>query len=229
VAANDSGRFRRFKARITEFLLHRTGGRLGYSARMRMSVLALLLLLAGTAAAKPWWLSGAATNEDGFLDPNVAFRVSAGVDGNAIRVRWIIADGYYIYRQKIEIRPESPDLALSAPQLPPGLVKIDPFLGRQEIYQQQVEATVPYSRTDAGAHPLQIKVTYQGCAEAGLCYPPITKVLYPAHPLVGTAPGGRASAGTHAWEGAAILGGAFGFLWAGLLLRKGRKLEIPAA
>jgi thiol:disulfide interchange protein DsbD len=198
-----------------------------------MPVLALLLLLAGTAAAKPWWLSGAATNEDGFLDPNVAFRVSTGVDGNAIRVRWIIADGYYLYRQKIEIRPESPDLTLSAPQLPPGLVKTDPYLGRQEIYQQQVEALVPYSRTDAGAHPLQIKVIYQGCAEAGLCYPPITKVLYPAHPLTGAAYAGAASAGTapgtHAWEAAAILGGAFAFLWAGLVLRKGRKLEIPAA
>jgi thiol:disulfide interchange protein DsbD len=193
-----------------------------------MSVVAVLLLLAGTAAAKPWWLSGAATQEDGFLDPNVAFRVSAGVDGNAIRVRWVIADGYYIYRQKIEIRPESPDLTLSAPQLPPGMVKIDPYLGRQEIYTQQVEAVVPYSRTDAGAHPLQIKVTYQGCAEAGLCYPPITKVLYPAHPLTGATPAG-ASPGTHAWEGAAILGGAFAFLWAGLVLRKGRKLEIPAA
>jgi thiol:disulfide interchange protein DsbD len=194
-----------------------------------------LLLLAGTVAAKPWWLSGAATNEDGFLDPNVAFRVSAGVDGNAIRVRWIIADGYYIYRQKIEIRPESPDLTLSAPQLPAGLVKIDPYLGRQEIYQQQVEAIVPYSRTDAGAHPLQIKVTYQGCAEAGLCYPPITKVLYPAHPLVGTtstagtSTPGTSPVGTQGWEGAAILGGAFAFLWAGLLLRKGRNLETPAA
>jgi thiol:disulfide interchange protein DsbD len=109
------------------------------------------------------------------------------------------------------------------------LVKVDPYLGRQEIYQQQVEAIVPYSRTDAGAHPLQIKVTYQGCAEAGLCYPPITKVLDPAHRLVGTAPASAAPVGTHPWEGAAILGGAFAFLWAGLVLRKGRKLEIPAA
>jgi thiol:disulfide interchange protein len=233
VAANDSDRFRRFKAHGAEFLLQRGGGRLGYSARMKISVVALFLLLAGSAAAKPWWLSGPATNEDGFLDPNVAFRVSAGVDGNAIRVRWIIADGYYLYRQKIEIRPESPDLTLAAPQLPPGLVKVDPYLGRQEIYQQQVQATVPYSRTDAGAHPLQIKVTYQGCAEAGLCYPPITKVLYPAHPLTGAAPADTASANAasppHPWEGAAILGGVFAFLWAGLMLRKGRKLEMPAA
>ena len=238
MAANNSDRFRRFKACVTEFLLHRGGGRLGYSARMRILVIAMLGLLAGAASAKPWWLRGAATNEDGFLDPNVAFRVSAVVDGNAIRVRWIIADGYYLYRQKIDIRPESPDLTLSAPQLPAGLVKVDAFLGSQEIYQQQVQAEVPYSRTDAGAHPLQIKVTYQGCAEAGLCYPPITKVLYPAHSLadaasVGTAPVSTAPVSTasasHPWEGIAILGGVFAYLWAGLLLRKGRKLEIPAA
>jgi len=192
---------------------------------MKRTLAAILFLtLAGAAAAKPWWLrGGAATNEDGFLDPNVAFRVSAGVDGNAIRVRWIIADGYYIYRQKIDIRPESPDLTLSAPQLPAGLVKVDPFFGSQEIYQQQVQATVAYARTDAGAHPLQIKVTYQGCAEAGLCYPPITKVLYPAHPLADAVPD------SHPWEGIAILGGALAFLLAGLLLRKGRKLELPAA
>ena len=188
---------------------------------MRIPLVVIMMLLASVAAAKPWWLRGAAVNDDGFLDPNVAFRVSAGVDGNTIRVRWIIADGYYIYRRKIDIQPESPDLQLSAPQLPAGLVKVDPFLGSQEIYQRQVQAIVAYSRTDAGAHPLQIKVTYQGCAEAGLCYPPITKVLYPAHPLVDAAPAPRP------WEGAAILGGAFAFLWAGWVLRKGRKLELP--
>lgn len=189
-----------------------------------MSLALLLILTLPTAAtAKPWWMRGAASNEDGFLDPNVAFRVSAGVEGNNIFVRWIIADGYYLYRQKIVIQPESPDLRLFGLQLPPGIVKVDPFLGSQQIYQQQAQAIVAYSRSDAGAHPLQIKVTYQGCAEAGLCYPPITKVLYPAHSLVETPPT------SHRWEGLAILGGAFAFLLAGLLLRKGRKLELPAA
>ncbi len=191
---------------------------------MRITLALLLILtLPGTAAAKPWWMRGAATNEDGFLDPNVAFRVSAAVDGNTILVRWIIADGYYLYRQKIVIQPESPDLRLFGLQLPQGIVKTDPFLGSQQIYQQQAQAMVSYSRNDAGAHPLQIKVTYQGCAEAGLCYPPITKVLYPTHPLAYTAPT------SHPWEGLAILGGGFAFLLAGLLLRKGRKLELPAA
>ena len=145
------------------------------------------------------------------------------IDDNVFRVRWIIADGYYLYRSKIEIKPESPDLNVAAADLPPGHVKVDPYFGNQEIYRQQVTATAAYTRLDAGAHPLQIKVTYQGCADAGLCYPPITKVIFPQHalPVAATAP--------HPFVGAAILGGVFAFLLAGLLLRKDRKLDLPAA
>jgi thiol:disulfide interchange protein len=107
--------------------------------------------------------------------------------------------------------------------LPQGIRKTDAYLGSQEIYKQQVEATAAFTRYDFGAHPLQIKVTYQGCAEAGLCYPPIAKVLSPEHSPSSAAPP------PHLWEGVAILGGGFAFLLAGLLLRKGRKLDLPAA
>jgi thiol:disulfide interchange protein DsbD len=191
---------------------------------MRTLLLAFLLIgLVGAASAKPWWMRGVESNESDFLPPDVAFRVSAGMDGKDIRVRWTIADGYYLYRHKIEIKAESPDLVLAAPDLPKGTLKTDPYLGTQEIYRQQAEGTVAYSRIDAGAHPMQIKVTYQGCADAGLCYPPITRLLFPEHPALGVAPT------QHPWEGVAILGGGFAFLMAGLLLRKGRKLDLPAA
>ena len=168
-------------------------------------------------------MRGIESNETDFLPPDTAFRVNAWIEGNAVRVRWVIADGYYLYRHRIDIKAESPDLAIGAPVLPRGLLKSDPYLGTQEIYQRQVEATVPYTRFDAGAHPLQIKVTYQGCAEAGLCYPPITKVLFPEHAASAVV------SASHPWEGVAILAGGFAFLLAGLTLRKGRKLELPAA
>ena len=191
---------------------------------MRTSLLAFLLVsLVGVASAKPWWMRGVESNESDFLPPDVAFRVSARIDGTVVRVRWIIADGYYLYRHKIDIKAESPDLALSTPALPKGVLKSDPYLGTQEIYQQQVEATVPYTRFDAGAHPLQIKVVYQGCAEAGLCYPPISKVLFPEQAALSVVPA------SHPWMGVAILAGGFAFLLAGLTLRKGRKLDLPAA
>jgi thioredoxin:protein disulfide reductase len=191
---------------------------------MKMSLLTLLLVsLVGVASAKPWWMRGIESNESDFLAPDVAFRVSAAVDGSVLRVRWVIADGYYLYRRKIEIKAESPDLVISAVSLPAGITKTDPYLGTQEIYQQQVEATVAYTRFDAGAHPLQIKVTYQGCAEAGLCYPPISKVIFPGQTAAVAAPA------SHPWEGVAIVAGGFAFLLAGLLLRKGRKLDLPTS
>jgi thiol:disulfide interchange protein DsbD len=185
-------------------------------------LVAAALGLAALASAKPWWLRGVESNESDFLPPDVAFRVSSRVDGNVLRVRWVIADGYYLYRHKMEIKAESPDLVVSAPSFPQGTLKTDPYLGTQEIFTQQVEGTVAYSRIDAGAHPIQIKVTYQGCAEAGLCYPAISKVIFPDKvlPVVRAQP--------HPWEGIAIIGGGLAFLLAGVVLRKGRRLEMPA-
>lgn len=191
---------------------------------MAVLVLAGALGLTGAVHAKPWWMRGIDSNETDFLPPDVAFRVGARIDGNVLKVRWVIADGYYLYRSKIEVKAESPDLMVGAPQLPPGVFKTDPYLGTQRIYTQQVEAVVPYSRIDAGAHPLQIKVVYQGCAEAGLCYPPITKVVFPTVGPSGDVPGQLSDP----FEGIAIIAGACAFLLAGLVLRKRRKLDVPA-
>ena len=87
---------------------------------------------------------------------------------------------------------------------------------------QQVEGTVAYKRFDYGAHPIQIKVTYQGCAEAGLCYPPITKVLFPQSPAAQPCKP-LAQLGRHRdhWRRMRLS-------FAGLLLRKGRRLDLPA-
>jgi thiol:disulfide interchange protein len=191
---------------------------------LRTLVMSGVLALAGPGAmAKPWWMRGIDSNQTDFLPPDVAFRVAARIDGSALRVRWVIADGYYLYREKISVAAESPSLVVTGISLPRGTMKTDPYLGTQEIYTQQVEATVAYRQLDYGAHPLAIKVTYQGCADAGLCYPSIAKVLSPAIPApseVETSP---------PWERYAILGGAFAFLLAGLVLRKGRNLPLPAA
>ena len=180
------------------------------------------IVCAGLAVAKPWWMRGVESNENDFLPPDVAFRVYARLDGNLIRVRWVIAEGYYLYRQRMAIAPESPDLRVSRLVFPQGILKTDPYLGNQEIFVHEVEGTAVYDRIDGGAHPMQIKVTYQGCAEAGLCYPPITKVIFPAS-MSSAVPAER-----HGWEGYAIGGGAFAFFLAGLLLRKGRRLPLPA-
>ena len=94
------------------------------------------------------------------------------VDGNVVRVRWVIADGYYLYRQKIDVKAESPDLVRCGPDAAAGHAQ-DRSLSRHpgDLYASRSKPPCPITRFDAGAHPLQIKVTYQGCAEAGLCYP----------------------------------------------------------
>jgi thioredoxin:protein disulfide reductase len=195
-------------------------------SQLAVSILIMLTGLLGLSApaqAKPWWMRGTDSKETDYLPPDVAFRVAAHVEGNIIKVRWVIADGYYLYRQKIEVRAESPGLVVAPAQLPDGVTKTDPFLGTSQVYFQQVEAIVPYSRIDAGAHPLQVKVTYQGCTE-GLCYPPMTKVVFP----IASSSAAPTSVPPYRWETIAILGGTFAFLIAGLILRKGRRLDLPA-
>jgi len=224
----------------------------------RNKTLTLLVILAANALgpvriadARPWWMRGAESNQNDFLPPDEAFRVSLRVEADVIRIRWVIADGYYLYRQRMEMRAESPDLVLAEPEFPPGTTKTDPYQGTQEIFTQQVEGTAAYTRSDSGAHPIQVKVTYQGCATAGLCYPPITKVLFPTTlaPATATATATATAAptavvSTDAAPGAtpaappsalprsgakyAMLGGVVAFLLAGLLLRKGRRLSQPA-
>jgi len=192
--------------------------------RLTLVLLALLSLGGSTALeARPWWLRGVETNETDFLPPDVAFRVGSSVEGSEVKVRWVIAPGYYLYRHKMSAAAESPDLLVAGLVLPRGTLKNDPFLGRQEIFTQQVEGIVPFRRLDYGAHPLAIRVTYQGCAEAGLCYPPIVKVL---NPVVGSA---RTTVDEllPRWEIYAIVGGFIAFLAAGLMLRPGRRLEPP--
>jgi len=197
------------------------------SAITRRLVLVLVGLLAvgavTDALARPWWLRGVETNETDFLPPDVAFRVSASAQGSRIQVRWVIAPGYYLYRHRMSVAPESPDLLVAGLLLPRGVVKVDPYLGRQEIFTQQVDGLVPFRRLDYGAHPLAIRVTYQGCAEAGLCYPPIMKVLNPESGTLQDA----APLGSPGWEGIAIGCGVVAFLLAGLILRGGRRLEPP--
>src|SRR6202453_3985859 len=112
--------------------------------------IALMSTFANSANAKPWWMRGIDSKDTDCLPPDAPFRVSARTEGNVVWVRWVIADKYYLYRQKIDIKAESPDLVVEAPVLPKGRLNNDAYLGAQEIYRQQVEATGAYTRYDGG-------------------------------------------------------------------------------
>jgi len=121
-------------------------------------------------------LGSARSGDDEFLSPDQAFRFDAIPEGtDRIRLNWEIAEGYYLYRARIKVRTTSANAQLGAPQFPPGQVKTDEYFGKQEVYHHELAASVPVARSSGGELELPLEVTYQGCADAGLCYPPQTK------------------------------------------------------
>ena len=150
---------------------------------------------------------------DEFLDPDVAFVLSAAAAGpGAIEARWDIAEGYYLYRDKFRFRPlDGSGASLGEAGFPKGKMKDDEYFGPMEVYYGAVAARVPV----AGAAPgeaIDVDITYQGCADAGLCYPPITKtvsLLLPAA-LADTGAGTGPGTGASSLSGSASGGGAAG-------------------
>src|SRR5688572_9579665 len=157
-----------------------------------------LFLLAGLAG-------GMAVAADDFLHPDVAFKVRAiATAPDRVEVIFQVAPGYYLYRHKMNftVGPDQP-VALGTPDLPKGKIKIDKYLSEEEqeleVYLEDVAAKLPVSRGSKEAFVLNLKVGYQGCAEAGLCYSPTTKtfdVELPAATSVAELPkGGGSSVG----------------------------------
>jgi thiol:disulfide interchange protein DsbD len=135
---------------------------------------------------------------DDFLPPDEAFRFAAIPDGpDHVRLIWQIADGYYLYRTRVKAATTSDQAQLGALEMPTGETKSDEYFGKQEIYHHELVAGVPVARASAAELALPLQVTYQGCATAGLCYPPITKEITVSMPSGngGGAAGSAAGAG----------------------------------
>ncbi len=133
------------------------------AARLFLLVLPLLLAAAGQARA---------ANSEELLEPDKAFRFSArSLDVNTLEVRYRIADGYYLYRDKFRFAAEPAETKLGTPEFPKGEIHEDKFFGKQEIYRRDVRIRVPIE-TSAGASRLRLKATSQGCADIGVCYVP---------------------------------------------------------
>ncbi len=106
---------------------------------------------------------------DEFLDPDIAFKISArALDARRVEVNFEIAPGYYLYRERFAFAAES--ATLGTPEYPPGKIKFDEtFQKSVETYHDGVRIVVPVQQ--AGA-TMRLAVTNQGCADKGLCYPP---------------------------------------------------------
>ena len=136
-------------------------------------------------------LIDAGQDEPEFLHPDAAFRMEASArnPGLAI-VRWRIEPDYYLYAERVEVHlPEGspPGTSIAGLDLPTGETQEDPYFGRVEVYRFEAMASVRLAHAGSPPSALALDVVYQGCADAGLCYPPIRKAV--AVRLDGAAPG----------------------------------------
>ena len=120
-----------------------------------------------------------------FPPPGEVFHFKAAPGAHRLHLSWTIRPGFYLYRSRIHVRALS-GTVLGALSLPPGIVKVDPYFGREQIYRIAVTGELAVQRgTVAAPADASLAVTYQGCADAGLCYPPITQTVTVALPARG--------------------------------------------
>jgi thiol:disulfide interchange protein DsbD len=119
------------------------------------------------------WLCMPTLQAQDFLAPERAFAFSArSVDTATVEVSFRIADGYYMYRDKIAVSAQGATLGKTT--IPRGDLKFDPNFDKElEILRHQLSFTIPVQASG----PFQLKVTSQGCADKGLCYPPMESIV----------------------------------------------------
>jgi thioredoxin:protein disulfide reductase len=105
-----------------------------------------------------------------FLDPDMAFLFDATLENpTTVKLTWQIADGYYLYKNKIQV--ELPNIGEI--QFPPAQIKQDPNFGATDVYYQKLDLFIQLKQPISS--PTNLKISYQGCAEKGFCYPPQIK------------------------------------------------------
>jgi thioredoxin:protein disulfide reductase len=149
---------------------------------MRRLFLLLCLLFAvpalgaGLLDNRPSATLGAINNSSDFLPVREAFKLNLiSSTPESIKLRFVPTEGYYLYRHRFAFKTEPADIALGTAQLPPGEAKHDEFFGDVEVYHGILDVDIPRPANDS--RPFTLVVSYQGCADKGLCYPPETEHL----------------------------------------------------
>ena len=113
-----------------------------------------------------------------FLPVDEAFRPRVtAIDGNTVEVSIQVTPGYYLYKDKISTATVSPRVQLGKLDLPPGEMKTDQYFGDMEVYHEDVLAVLPLARATPESMDLELDLKYQGCADGGICYMPVTRSL----------------------------------------------------
>jgi thiol:disulfide interchange protein DsbD len=135
------------------------------------------------------------------LPPHEAFALSArALDPRTLEARFDVVDGYYLYRDKLKFKVAAPEPVVATAELPPGKMKHDDFFGDVETYRGRVVIRILLSSAESGKR-LTLETESQGCADAGVCYPPQRQTLTLDVPLAGAGPSATVAApiGRPAW------------------------------
>ena len=136
---------------------------------MAQRILTLILLLCSTSTFAGLF---DAPGRSQFVPADRAFVFDFQQNQHDLNLTWQVKDGYYLYRKQISITPSQADIA--EVKLPPGVWHEDEFYGKSEIYRKQLTIPITVNQAKSGA---TLTITYQGCADAGFCYPPETKTV----------------------------------------------------
>ncbi len=119
------------------------------------------------------------------LPPDQAFGFFASVkDDHTLHVNWPIADGYYLYREKIQLELVNADgITLGSYNIPRGTPTQDEAFGQVEIFHNELSFDLPVIRSNISAQTITLQAKYQGCADRGVCYPPMSKKIDLALPV----------------------------------------------
>lgn len=117
--------------------------------------------------------------QEGLLPAEQAFRFFATVkDAGTLHVNWEIAKGYYLYQEKIQLElTNAASNQLGSYSIPRGTPAHDEEFGQVEIFHDELGFDVPIIRANSSAQTITLQAKYQGCADRGVCYPPMTKVI----------------------------------------------------
>ncbi|MGQ7300182.1 protein-disulfide reductase DsbD [Marinobacter nauticus] len=156
-----------------------------FSASLRnLSYHLLLVLAVGLSLASPGAKAlgsgnGSLFGNSEFLPVDEALPFDYTTDNGAVVLAWNITPGHYLYKSRIQINAVTDGVQVGEPGFSlPGTLTEDEFFGEITVFFDPVQARVPITLPD-GVREAELQVTYQGCAEAGLCYPPQTRdILY---------------------------------------------------